>query len=156
MTPSKHSSVAIVSWSQCCVATDFQVICYCQISPAIGWTVCGRIHQASVCQLYTKLSKRQVLCDSVSRFADGVTALGMPWVCSLSAHEILAIEALLGSNIEASHVYAFQRVIVHGTVMHTLSYSSRIKWSDYTITAVFIHCAKERIVHYTQYTDIMH
>jgi len=63
---------------------------------------------ASVCQLLSRYSHKQVQCENVTRFADGVVGLGIHRTCSLTSHETLAVESLLGNRMESSQVCSFE------------------------------------------------
>ena len=81
-------------------------------------------------QFFAKLSGIHFHCQNATLFTEGVIGLGMCKTTSLSALEILAVESFLSRSDFPSTVATFKRVLVNGTVMHTLQYSQRIKRCD--------------------------
>ena len=81
----------------------------------------------TVCELFSKLSHINIHCQNATRFTEGVVGLGLCKTASLTVSEILAVESLLIRSDFPSTVETFKRVVVNGTVMHTLHYSKHIK-----------------------------
>jgi len=76
----------------------------------------------STSTLFSLLSQVKLPCKNVSRYENDVTAFGLSKVRTLNVHEVLALEPLLGEAVNVSTVNTFERVLLHGTVMHTANY----------------------------------
>ena len=83
-----------------------------------------------ILKLFSSLSHIKLPCKNVTRFENDVTAFGFPKVRTLNVREVLALESVLGGAVSISAVNTFERVLIHGTVMHTASYSAQIKRND--------------------------
>jgi len=83
----------------------------------------------TVCKLFSRLSKMNVLCENIRRFSNNVIAFGCGKSTSLNASEKIALESFLNDAV-SSTVIIFERALANNCIVHTLDYSSRIKRCD--------------------------
>lgn len=80
----------------------------------------------TVCKLFSRLSKMNVLCENIRRFSNNVIAFGCGKSTSLNASEKIALESFLNDAV-SSTVIIFERALANNCIVHTLDYSTRIK-----------------------------
>jgi len=83
-----------------------------------------------VIESFQKLSGLQVHGKTAVQLDSGIVGLGMRKPTRLAVKEILALESLLERTDLSDQVFAYKRILIGGTIAHTVAYSAAIKRAD--------------------------